>query len=38
MGKEEDDFIATRQAITVLEEQAAALRAEIKRLDTVVEV
>ncbi len=38
MGKEEDDLIATTQAITALEEQAAALRAEIKSLDTVVEV
>ena len=38
LDKEEDDLIHTRQVITALEEQMAALEREVERLDTIVEV
>ena len=37
LDKEEDDLIHTRQVITALEEQMAALEREGERLDTIVE-
>jgi paraquat-inducible protein B len=38
LDKEEDDLIHTRQIITALEEQIAALEREVERLDTIVEM
>jgi hypothetical protein len=37
LDKEEDDLIHTRQVITALEEQMAALQREVERLDKIVE-